>query len=572
MRILLPDDGYYAFYGRSIDFACRVFANGRLVLEMGDPGDTRETSTPNTGNVFFTLKADDGVIEIVQQASNFVHRESGGHTWLHIGKRGLGTFLAIDFTESIKLGSYLSLFAVHIFLFMLLKAYKGNLYFALFCLMWFLRTGVTGSRIFTHLFPWLPWVVKFRIEYLSFPVTAVLLLSLLDVLFPHILSKSFLRVMYGVSALIAVVFVFTNTVFMSYALLWCEAVYIPAIVYIIIRFAMKMRRLNPEHSVFLAGVGVFLIMAINDMLDSNTFFGIIKPPFRFSDMTSASMLLLAFCQAFAVFIVTVREMKTVAAENATLKEKARMTEQQLVMQRGHYSEIMRLVKREISVPYERVFCENSGVNAVAVYFLGLAEDEGVEIEVKLDIPEDTGSVPAMDLCVVMGNLLENALEACRRMGQGNKFIRVSSRIDGDSLGIEVIYCFDPGTTGWDLRLSSVKAVCEKHRGYVEHEITGEACTVAAMVKMAGLETANEANGLGAVGLEAAGIEAIFSQYGLSRREMEVALLLLTEGLGAEELGGRLFVSVHTAKYHIANIYRKFGVNRRSELMALFVKR
>jgi len=64
---------------------------------------------------------------------------------------------------------------------------------------------------------------------------------------------------------------------------------------------------------------------------------------------------------------------------------------------------------------------------------------------------------------------------------------------------------------------------------------------------------------------------IFQEHKLSRREIEVAKLMVNEGLDTEEIAMRLFISLTTVKSHISNIYRKFKVNKRCEFMALFVR-
>ena len=306
MRVLLPDDGYYAFSGRSVDYAQRLYVNGTWVLDMGRPGETKETAIPDTGKISLTLKAEDGVIELVQQVSNFVHRNGGNHSGWNFSTRNMRTFLVNDFNDSIKLGSFLALAFVHLILFLLLPSYRANLYFTLFCLLWFLRTGVTRSKIFTDMFPLLPWELKFRIEYLTFPVTALLLVSLIDILFPHILQKKFCYAVYGLSALVAAVFILTDTVFMSHALVWCEAAYIPVVIYMILRFAVKLRRLRVEQSVFLVGVGIFALATIHSMLYYNDLFPKSSHIFL-QDKSSISMLVFTFCQAAAMFIVTARE-------------------------------------------------------------------------------------------------------------------------------------------------------------------------------------------------------------------------------------------------------------------------
>jgi DNA-binding CsgD family transcriptional regulator len=65
---------------------------------------------------------------------------------------------------------------------------------------------------------------------------------------------------------------------------------------------------------------------------------------------------------------------------------------------------------------------------------------------------------------------------------------------------------------------------------------------------------------------------IFRERGLSRREIEVARLLVKEGFGTKEIGKRLYITAGTAKLHISKIYQKFEVNNRAEFMSLFVNR
>ena len=517
IRLLMPDNGHYTFYERSIDYSYRLYINGEWVLDVGRPGDSKESEIPDTGNVSITMKAENGVIEIVQQSSNFVHRLSGDHAGWNISKRNVRTFLSTDFNESIKLGAFLALFFVFALLFVLLPGYRANLYFALFCLLWFFRTGVTGEKIFTDIFPWLPWEIKFRIEYLTLPLMALLFISLLDTLFPLILHKTFRYALYAVSAVVVGLFLFTDTLFMSYALFYCEVLYVPSILYIVVRFAVKLRRIKMEQGVFLAGTALFLLAAVHDMFYYSDHYFLF---FRFQqDVSSVSMLLLTFCQAAAMFIVTVRKMETTAAENAVLKQSASLVEKQLVIQRDHFSEIMELVDRDIKArhdirhhfavikrynksgeseklnsyldelsaemptPYEKILCENFAVNALVVYYLGLTQNEGVETETKLEIPAGTGSIPEMDLIVIMGNLLENALNACRRLESGKKYIRLKSRFKAGFLGIEVSNSFNGQYGAEGVGLSSVKAVCEKHRGTLEFEISDNTWKATALVQM-----------------------------------------------------------------------------------------
>lgn len=56
------------------------------------------------------------------------------------------------------------------------------------------------------------------------------------------------------------------------------------------------------------------------------------------------------------------------------------------------------------------------------------------------------------------------------------------------------------------------------------------------------------------------------EAGLTGREKELCLLI-RDGFDDQEIGDRLFISVHTVATHVKNIYRKFDVKARPKLMA-----
>ncbi len=57
--------------------------------------------------------------------------------------------------------------------------------------------------------------------------------------------------------------------------------------------------------------------------------------------------------------------------------------------------------------------------------------------------------------------------------------------------------------------------------------------------------------------------AIVEKLGISEREIEV-LQLISAGLSNQEIADRLFVSVNTVKTHVANIFLKLEVSRRTQ--------
>lgn len=60
-------------------------------------------------------------------------------------------------------------------------------------------------------------------------------------------------------------------------------------------------------------------------------------------------------------------------------------------------------------------------------------------------------------------------------------------------------------------------------------------------------------------------KSIEDRFKLSKREIEVVQEVVL-GLTNKTIADRLFVSEKTVKFHLTNIYKKFGVTSRAQLM------
>ncbi len=74
---------------------------------------------------------------------------------------------------------------------------------------------------------------------------------------------------------------------------------------------------------------------------------------------------------------------------------------------------------------EMHFSDNRAVDSVLGYYWGSAQQDGISFLAQIDLPEVL-PVDEMDVCLVLSNLLENALEASMRMPEGQRHIKVQS--------------------------------------------------------------------------------------------------------------------------------------------------
>ncbi|WP_300676844.1 sensor histidine kinase [uncultured Gemmiger sp.] len=88
------------------------------------------------------------------------------------------------------------------------------------------------------------------------------------------------------------------------------------------------------------------------------------------------------------------------------------------------------------------FCANRAADSVLGYYCALAKRESIPFHTQIDLPE-TVPVDEIDMCLVLSNLLENALEASLRTTPARRRIKVTAYIHGGRrLLIQVENTFD----------------------------------------------------------------------------------------------------------------------------------
>ena len=101
--------------------------------------------------------------------------------------------------------------------------------------------------------------------------------------------------------------------------------------------------------------------------------------------------------------------------------------------------------------------------------LGIAKSMGIDADCSLLLPYPC-DIKDIDICIVLSNALDNAIQACKCLDGIEKYIHVSGRIQGDFLMIEVENRFHgKDTFKKGTGLSNVKKVAEKYGGAMSIE-------------------------------------------------------------------------------------------------------
>lgn len=224
---------------------------------------------------------------------------------------------------------------------------------------------------------------------------------------------------------------------------------------------------------------------------------------------------IAVSAAFACFILL--HLLYQAANNTKLEETIRITNQQLTLQSTNYQrltehiaetriahhdlrqhllvlesyiqsndkarlqEYLKKYRRTLPENIETTLCNNHAVDAIIRHYINIAKAEGIQTFVNLKMLETSG-ISDLDLCIIFGNCLENAIEACEKMKTGNRFVKINATLIGNILAITIDNSFDgkinlkngnflsrKRTNEEGIGLSSIRAVVEKYEGIANFE-------------------------------------------------------------------------------------------------------
>ena len=122
-------------------------------------------------------------------------------------------------------------------------------------------------------------------------------------------------------------------------------------------------------------------------------------------------------------------------------------------------------------------CRNQSADALISHYLKLAKQQDITVVTNLHIPDNLG-IDNLDLCVVVGNCLENAIEACSQISDGEpRFVNINVTLTKGHLVIKIENSFNglvqvqkddffSTKKGLDhgIGLSSVKTLAAKYQG------------------------------------------------------------------------------------------------------------
>lgn len=330
-----------------------------------------------------------------------------------------------------------------------------------------LAAGLACANILIKMWVMSSWILPrglgLRLPELFFSFLGALIYFFLlkvnpfKLLFTYVLILDYLMVVRGVASFLAI------RLFSADAQSWqssliCLLLYLPTMPFVLLHFRNAACQADQTKAPSLWGI-IWLIPAL-----TSTVVLLYTDAFQEDTAGSWPFLLARLSLLVCVVIVCLMLLQALNAfqRQAVLEEQARQNEYILSLQRNQYADLqtyMEEIRRarhdlrqhqnviqsyldtgnveqlraylraQTALPADIVkrYCQNYAVNMLLNHYAGRMTEEGVGFSFQANLPE-TISLSEPDLCVVLGNLLENALEAC--IGQEKSHIGAALRYTG----------------------------------------------------------------------------------------------------------------------------------------------
>ncbi|OMF17864.1 ATP-binding protein [Paenibacillus amylolyticus] len=132
--------------------------------------------------------------------------------------------------------------------------------------------------------------------------------------------------------------------------------------------------------------------------------------------------------------------------------------------------------------YQRVNSGNLVIDALVTNTLAMGQANGIKIDTKIQLHSQHVQIDRYDLCVVLGNMLDNAIEASKKVRQAeDRYILIAIHSTSSALVIQImnhvgqpivdLKSEKPNPEYHGIGLTNISRMCEKYGGHmsIEHQ-------------------------------------------------------------------------------------------------------
>lgn len=281
-----------------------------------------------------------------------------------------------------------------------------------------------------------------------------------------------------------------------------------ALAFLLYAFSAALRDGTMRHKSLLAGISIFSASLIADLI-----WPLFEPVYLgwFPETAGA-------CFIIILSVILLLESQELKRQQQLLERQQTLYQQHIARQEQHYEGLVDQIERTkkarhdlrhhitslnqmlldnkvsealeylkqyegtLNLSEKMIFSNYYKIDVIIRYFYTLARENGIDITISVPLPEEL-HIAETNLCIIFGNLLENALEACLRSSDETRFIRLSTMLVHsqivismeNTMGSRPVPCKDgfmstkkTGRKG--IGLSSIQSIAQQYGGDTRFDV------------------------------------------------------------------------------------------------------
>jgi len=505
LNLFLPDEHTkYAIFIPEIYSSYNLYINDKLEIQMGDIN----TNRAEIQSKILTFSAS-GQTQILLNVSNTSHYYSGMIYPLSFGSpKAINTIRDTNIFISIFafVCSFIC-FAVSFYMGLLIKQSKLNiLTFLTFAL------SVYTAQDLVHYFTTFSSEIIYVVGFLSFYMIYTFIIALHNRIFSINRVTNIITISISVSIclMMSILAIFSGNISIQGRELisnilefykWCCGIYL------VITAIIFSKNSNNNYFIILFGDIFFAVSLIFDRI-----YNVYEPIYGCWFIEISSFVLI-----ICLGLLQWKNVADAIAFKLTFAEEKKQMKRQIEIHKNHYEQLSKSIEntkklchdmkhhlrimqnllksknynalsnymdtfeKNIYIDSSISYCKNITIDTLLNYYSHLCDRNNIYFKVKF---KATSVIyfPDTDITILLGNLLENAFEACQRQTGSNKFINVKGSCISDNLFVNISNSFDDRikkvnnnflsskTHREGIGIKSVNSVVEKYDGVIDFEI------------------------------------------------------------------------------------------------------
>ncbi len=233
LKLLLPENKILALRFNSVDYASRLYINGKIALEAGTVSDNPDEMEPRIRYASVPLYTDDGEVELIVQYANFVHFEGGNlRPMLLSTLDNLDRAVQLDMLPIYMLHFGLLVLGLYHLLNFFASKRKEVLYFSLCCILLSIRNNHFFLQMVSVDYTWL---YAIRLLYIGNITIFFLFALLLSTVSPNRFHRNVLRAFGLVTILFILLILFLPSLIFTRIQSMLSVVLVPFLAYYLIK-------------------------------------------------------------------------------------------------------------------------------------------------------------------------------------------------------------------------------------------------------------------------------------------------------------------------------------------------